>query len=43
MLGDAATPNLFSADDYLRGRQSKSILCLPLIKQRELTGRLWLK
>ena len=43
MLGDAATPNLFSADDYLRGRQSKSILCLPLIKQRELTGILFLE
>ena len=43
MLGDAAKPNLFSADDYLRGRQSKSILCLPLIKQRELTGILFLE
>ena len=38
ILDDASKPNLFSGDDYLRGRQSKSILCLPLIKQRELTG-----
>jgi predicted ATPase len=31
ILDDASKPNLFSADDYLRDRQSKSILCLPLI------------
>ena len=43
ILDDAAKPNLFSADDYLRDRQSKSILCLPLIKQRELTGILFLE
>ena len=34
ILDDASKPNLFSADDYLSDRQSKSILCLPLIKQR---------
>jgi PAS domain S-box-containing protein len=38
ILDDASKPNLFSADGYLRDRQSKSILCLPLIKQRQLTG-----
>ena len=43
ILDDASKPNLFSADDYLRDRQSKSILCLPLIKQRELTGILLLE
>jgi PAS domain S-box-containing protein len=43
ILDDASKPNLFSADDYLRDRQSKSILCLPLIKQRELTGVLLLE
>ena len=36
ILDDAANSDLFSADDYLRDRQSKSILCLPLIKQREI-------
>ena len=35
--------NLFSEDDYLRGRQAKSILCLPLIKQARLTGLLYLE
>ena len=43
ILDDASKPNLFSADDYLRDRQSKSVLCLPLIKQRELSGILLLE
>ena len=43
ILDDASKANLFSADDYLRDRQPKSILCLPLIKQRELTGILLLE
>jgi PAS domain S-box-containing protein len=43
ILDDASRPNLFSEDDYLRGRQAKSILCLPLIKQRRLTGLLYLE
>ena len=43
ILDDTSEPNLFSADDYLRDRQSKSILCLPLIKQRDLIGILLLE
>jgi PAS domain S-box-containing protein len=43
ILDDACKPNLFSADDYLRDQQSKSILCLPLIKQQQLTGILLLE
>jgi PAS domain S-box-containing protein len=43
ILDDASRPNLFSGDDYLRDQQSKSILCLPLIKQRELSGILLLE
>lgn len=43
IIDDASKTNLFSEDDYLRLRQSKSILCLPLIKQRELTGILLLE
>ncbi len=43
ILDDASKPNLFSGDDYLRDRQSKSMLCLPLMKQRELTGVLLLE
>jgi PAS domain S-box-containing protein len=43
ILDDASKPNLFSGDDYLRARQTKSILCLPLIKQGRLTGLLYLE
>ena len=43
ILDDATQSNLFSSDDYFRDRQSKSILCLPLIRQRELTGILFLE
>lgn len=43
ILDDASKPNLFSVDDYLRDRQSKSILCVPLIKQGGLTGILLLE
>ncbi len=43
ILDDASKSELFSADEYLRARQSKSILCLPLIKQQQLTGILLLE
>jgi PAS domain S-box-containing protein len=43
ILEDACKPNLFSGDDYLLNRRSKSILCLPLIKQGKLTGILLLE
>lgn len=43
ILDDASKPNLFSVDDYLRHRRLKSILCVPLIKQGELTGILLLE
>ena len=43
LLDDASKPNLFSSDHYLRDRRSRSILCLPLIKQGELTGILLLE
>ncbi len=43
ILDDASKPGRFSNDDYLRDRQAKSMLCLPLIKQRGLTGVLLLE
>jgi PAS domain S-box-containing protein len=43
ILDDASRPNPFSEDDYLRDRHTKSILCLPLIKQGRLTGLLYLE
>jgi PAS domain S-box-containing protein len=43
ILDDASKPSLFSGDQYLHDRQSKSILTLPLIKQQQLTGILFLE
>ena len=43
ILDDASKPNVFSEDDYLRGRPPKSILCMPLIKQGRLTALLYLE
>jgi PAS domain S-box-containing protein len=43
ILDDASRPNLFSEDDYLLGRRFRSILCLPLIKQGQLIGLLYLE
>lgn len=43
ILDDASEPNEFSADEYMRHRPSKSILCLPLMKQNELAGVLYLE
>jgi PAS domain S-box-containing protein len=43
ILDDASKPNLFSSDGYLRDHRSRSILCLPLIRQRELVGILLLE
>lgn len=43
LLDHASRPNLFSEDDYLRGGKAKSVLCLPLIKQGQLTGLLYLE
>jgi PAS domain S-box-containing protein len=43
ILDDATRPNLFSEDDYLRGRPARSVLCLPLIKQGQSTGLLYLE
>jgi PAS domain S-box-containing protein len=43
ILDDASTQNPFSADTYIRERQARSILCLPLIKQATLIGVLYLE
>jgi PAS domain S-box-containing protein len=43
ILDDASVQNLFSADEYLRRRHCRSILCLPLLKLGDLTGVLYLE
>jgi predicted ATPase/two-component sensor histidine kinase len=42
-LDDAASPNDFSGDPYFAGRRCRAVLCLPLIKQGELIGLLYLE
>src|SRR6202022_3697291 len=43
ILDDAAAQPAFAADPYLRERQARSILCLPLINQAKLIGVLYLE
>jgi PAS domain S-box-containing protein len=43
VLDDAATEPSFGADPYIRQRQARSILCLPLINQSKLIGVLYLE
>ena len=38
VLGDAANAKDFMQDPYIRGHQPKSILCVPLLHQGNLTG-----
>jgi len=43
IIDDAAAQNRFSSDDYILRRMPRSILCLPLRKQRRLIGVLYLE
>jgi PAS domain S-box-containing protein len=43
ILDDAAAQPPFAADPYLRQRQARSILCLPLISRAKLIGVLYLE
>ncbi|MCA1491469.1 AAA family ATPase [Ensifer sp. NBAIM29] len=43
ILGDAAARSSFSADPYIRQHQARSVLCLPLLNQGQLTGVLYLE
>src|SRR5262249_24846545 len=43
ILEDACLPSLFSEDEYLRRQPARSILCLPLVRQRRLAGLLYLE
>ena len=43
ILDDASAQNPFSADEYIRQKHARSILCLPLVKQAKLVGVLYLE
>ena len=43
LLDDASSDNIYSSDDYVRQRRSRSVLCLPIVKQKKLVGALYLE
>jgi PAS domain S-box-containing protein len=43
ILDDAAAHSPFGVDSYIRERQARSILCLPLLNQAKLIGLLYLE
>src|SRR5262249_18067818 len=43
VLQDAAEPSPFSADPYIRQAHVRSVLCLPLLKQKRLVAGLYLE
>jgi signal transduction histidine kinase len=43
VLDDASAENQFSQDDYIHNGAVRSILCIPLITQRDLVGVLYLE
>src|SRR5271165_1944601 len=43
ILDDAASSALFSTDPYVQLRRPRSVLCLPLVKQANLVGVLYLE
>ena len=43
LLHDASSQNSFLADGYIRDHRSRSVLCLPILKQTRLIGMLYLE
>jgi predicted ATPase/signal transduction histidine kinase len=43
ILDDASARNPFSADDYFLEKRARSVLCVPLVKQTELIGAIYLE
>jgi PAS domain S-box-containing protein len=43
ILDDASADNVYSKDEYVRQKESKSILCLPIVTQAKLVGALYLE
>ncbi|WNG34071.1 AAA family ATPase [Archangium violaceum] len=43
LIGDASKPHPFSSDPYLAGSKARSVLCLPLMRQEQFSGVLYLE
>nr|WP_238536535.1 GAF domain-containing sensor histidine kinase [Stigmatella aurantiaca] len=42
-IGDASKPHPFSSDEYLARSGARSVLCLPLMRQEQFSGALYLE
>ena len=43
VLDDALVRNLYSEDEYVRGKRPRSVLCVPIVNQMKLIGALYLE
>ncbi len=43
LLDDASNDSVYSTDEYVRQNRSKSVLCLPIVKQAQVVGALYLE
>jgi predicted ATPase/GAF domain-containing protein len=43
LLDDASADSVYAKDEYVRQKHSRSILCLPIVKQAKLAGALYLE
>jgi predicted ATPase/signal transduction histidine kinase len=43
LLDDASSDHLYSKDEYVRRKRSRSVLCLPIVKRAKLVGALYLE
>ncbi len=43
LLDDASSDNVYSKDEYVRRKRSRSVLCLPIVRQAKLVGALYLE
>ena len=43
LLDDASADHVYSKDEYVKRKRSRSVLCLPIVKQAKLVGALYLE
>jgi predicted ATPase/signal transduction histidine kinase len=43
LIDDASADHVYSKDEYIRRKGSRSVLCLPIVKQAKLVGALYLE
>ena len=43
LLNDASADKVYSEDEYVKRKRSRSVLCLPIVKQAKLVGALYLE